>query len=426
MRGVYLQFFGIFVFASQVSARLGSTRQPFLLKLWKEHALAGPGEKVLADHGGGYFIGTVKMGQPEPQEMHVAFSSSTGMCVVPSSDCTEEACLAHRRYNAMASQTSIDIQENGRTVDPAGGRRAPAGMRRDTSSIGFAATNSNSTGGIEGVLVTELMCMGDRVGNAGSTEQPICANVSVVVATHMEEKTFRKGPQDGMIGLSLSALSIAPHFHFLSRLGMEGLQSHFGFYVSDDAHSAEITFGGHDQTRLESGLKWVPVAAPDLGHWFVDIVKVTVGDEDIGMCGDGKPCRGLVHTSSPKIVVPEDTSTRLIASLKGEGQAQAQNCHFPELSFHLTDGVVLKLQAEDFVGPGCKPEVITHRLGVDQSGGAGLIMLGEPVLRRYYTVFDWQKESVAFAPMRVKRSCRRLQRAGLPMPSHCVAELADL
>merc|ERR1719215_310604 len=229
-----------------------------------------------------------------------------------------------------------------------------------------------------------------------------------------------------MIGLSLSALAIQPHFHFLSRLGMEGLQSHFGFYVSDDAHNAEITFGGHDQTRLESGLKWVPVAAPDLGHWFVDVIKVTVGDQDVGMCGENKPCRGLVHTSSPKIVVPADISENLMSSLNSERSGQSQSCSFPELSFHLKDGLVLKLQAEDYVGPGCKAEVITHHLGVDQSGGAALIMLGEPMLRRYYTVFDWEKESVAFAPMRVKRSCRRLQRAGLPMPSHCVSRLEYL
>merc|ERR550532_2229493 len=108
-----------------------------------------------------------------------------------------------------------------------------------------------------------------------------------------------------MVGLSLKGLSIEPHFNILDRLGGEGLPPQFGFFVEDDARNAELVFGGYDRGRTESGLEWVPVAAPEMGHWLVDIVGLRVGGERLNMCRQPLSCRGMIDTSSPGITMPE-------------------------------------------------------------------------------------------------------------------------
>lgn len=354
----------------------------------------------------------------------MAFSTTTGMVSLPSSKCASAACQEHHRYSPAMSETSMDVQKDGRPVDPAGGRLAPEGMRRDTASLGFYTTNGDDTTGLEGNFVSETLCVGDRLGNVG-LPQPVCAKVSLVVATTMQEATFRTRPQDGMVGLSLRGLSIEPHFNVLHCLSKEGLDSQFGFFVSDDASTAELVFGGHDRTRLESALSWVPVAVPELGHWLVDILGVQVGGKRLDMCRGKGSCRGMIDTSSPGITMPESLSDQLMdLILPGRPEGAATGCSLPDLGLELEGGVTLTLRVEDYAGPRCEPEIRTHRFGEDIVG-AGLFLLGEPVLRRYYTVFDWGAERLGFGMAKVERSCQRLSAVGLPASS-CTGPVEDL
>mmetsp|Transcript_78539 Transcript_78539/g.243631 ORF Transcript_78539/g.243631 Transcript_78539/m.243631 type:complete len:453 (-) Transcript_78539:59-1417(-) len=411
--------------------RLGQSRQPFLVKLWKEHArsIHPEGQNITheanRDHGRGYFVGKIMLGSPEPQEMHVVFSTTTGMVSLPSSNCASTACQEHHRYSPAKSETSVDVQRDGSPVDPNGGRMAPAGVRRDTASLGFYTTNgTQDTTGLEGNFVAERLCMGDRFGNAGKAE-PICAKVSLVVATTIQEATFRTRPQDGLVGLSLQGLSIAPHFNVLNCLSSGGLQSHFGFFVEDDAKNAEIVFGGYDRERLAAPLAWVPLAQPALGHWLVDIKGVTVGSKRLAMCQAPGGCRGMLDTSSPGITMPEGLAPELMALIEPE-KASGKGCTLPEFSLELAGGVTLTLRVEDYAGPRCEPEIRTHHFGQDIVEGE-LFLLGEPVLRRYYTVFDWGRERLGFAMANVERSCQRLHNAGLPTaPGSCQGSVEPL
>jgi len=413
------------------SARLGQSRQPFLVKLWKEHARSNKSdvnatkEKVV-DHGGGYFVGSLLLGSPTPQELHVVFSTTTGMVSLPSSNCSSVACREHSRYSACKSQSSMDVQRDGSPVDPNGGRVAPEGAKRDTASLGFWTTGSgkDDSTGLEGNFVQERLCVGDRLGNAGKRE-PACAKVVMVVATTMQEATFATRPQDGLVGLGLEALSIQPQFNILNQLGVEGLQKTFGFFVEDDAKNAEIVFGGFDRERLASPLAWVPVATPELGHWLVEITGVRVGSQLLNMCQGTQRCLGLVDTGSPGITMPEGLAPELDELIKPK-QEGGKGCALPELTLELSGGVSLTLRVEDYAGPRCEPEIRTHHFG-EFIVGAQLFLLGEPVLRRYYTVFDWGEERVGFGVANVERSCQRLHVAGLPTgPGDCQGEVGPL
>eukprot|EP00418_Pyrodinium_bahamense_P068121 CAMPEP_0179079770 /NCGR_PEP_ID=MMETSP0796-20121207/35812_1 /TAXON_ID=73915 /ORGANISM="Pyrodinium bahamense, Strain pbaha01" /LENGTH=127 /DNA_ID=CAMNT_0020777113 /DNA_START=115 /DNA_END=494 /DNA_ORIENTATION=+ len=112
----------------QVAARLGQSRQPFLVNLWKEHARNISADKARneippQDHGKGYFVGSILLGKPIPQELHVVFSTTTGLVSLPSSSCNSTACKEHHRYSPAQSETSVDVQQDGKPVDPRGGPR---------------------------------------------------------------------------------------------------------------------------------------------------------------------------------------------------------------------------------------------------------------------------------------------------------------
>jgi len=240
----------------------------------------------------------------------------------------------------------------------------------------------------------------------------------MVVATTIAEGALRTRPQDGLVGLGLEGLSIEPHFNFLRCLSNDGLKSQFGFFVEDDAKNAELTFGGYNRERFDPPLAWVPVAAPEIGHWLLTITGVRVGSQKLEMCRSGSGCRGMIDTSSPGINIPEDLAPELM-DLVAPDVVGGVMCALPDLSLELEGGVTLTLRVEDYAGPRCEPEIRTHGFGEDIVG-AQLIILGEPMIRRYYTVFDWGAMRLGFAMARVARSCQRLSAAGLPAgPGDC-------
>jgi len=428
---VWIALFLVSALVRPSSARLGQSRQPFLVKLWKEHARrnksdANATKEAVVDHGGGYFVGSLLLGSPTPQVLHVVFSTTTGMVSLPSSNCSSAACKEHTRYSPCKSQTSMDVQRNGLPVDPNGGRFAPEGAERDTASLGFytAGSSEGDSTGLEGNFVRERVCMGDRLGNAGKAD-PACAKVVMVVATTIQAQTFASRPQDGLVGLGLQGLSMGPQFNILNQLGAEGMQKMFGFFVEDDAKNAELVFGGMDRERLAAPLAWVPVVTPELGHWLLEITGVRVGSQLLSMCQAPQRCRGLVDTGSPGITMPEGLAPELDELIKPK-QEGGKGCALPELTLELSGGVSLTLRVEDYAGPRCEPEIRTHHFG-EFIVGAQLFLLGEPVLRRYYTVFDWGEERVGFGVANVERSCQRLHVAGLPTgPGDCQGEVGPL
>jgi len=403
-----------------VEARLGQPKSPFLVKLWKEHARPTHGEAQYKgpDHGGGYFLGMIELGTPEPQELKVAFSTTSGLVLLPSSQCTSAACLQHRQYSPAKSETSIDVQRDGRPVDPAGGRRAPPGAYRESASVNFGASNG-AGGDVDGEFVTDVVCLGERVDRNGASSK-LCSNVTIMVETDIKDSSsdhqlFLSRPQDGIVGLGLESLSIGPPFHILGRITKTGLPSQFGFWVDDDAHHAEIAFGGYDRNKLKSSLTWAPHADPARGQWLITVTGIRVGGKKISMCRE-KHCRGMLDTSSPGIIVPHAISEGLMKAITPDKSAK-ETCMLPDLSFAVLGGPLLTIQVEDYAGPDCSPEVRTHKMA-DDLAGAPMLLLGEPLLRHYYTVYDWEKQQIAFGQATVQRSCRRLARAGLPVV-HC-------
>jgi len=199
-------------------------------------------------------------------------------------------------------------------------------------------------------------------------------------------------PHDGTVGLGLEGLSINPLFNFFGRYAAGAKAPFPQFGVFFGSKGGEITFGGHNPLRSASPLTWTPIVRREEGYWQVHIASVRVGNHTMDICRDGG-CRGIIDTCASRIGVPSTLAPSLKALLATVPGAQQEGCQGPDLHFDL-QGTVVTLRAEDYAdGPSCAPQLAPLQLPQEF---AGAFVFGEPVLRRYYTVFDLAASRIGF------------------------------
>lgn len=351
------------------------------------------------------YFGTLFIGAPNPQKFTVVFDSGSGHLLVPSEACKSNTCGAHRQYIRNQSQSAVDIDHDGIQVD----RNAE---ERDQVSIAFG------TGEVLGDFVYELVCFKDHTGEIeyiASAHQD-CVHMRVVTATQMSEEPFREFQFDGVLGLGLESLAVDPGFSLLGQMMRVGnvMQLRFGLFLSDsDAVPSEIAFGGHDQNRISEAPKWAEVVDPSLGFWQIRIKSVKVGDEYVSFCDDGT-CVAIVDSGSSLLGVPRTQAQHmhwLLARKVTEGNA-AVDCRDypgPMVVFDLGE-FAIEVGPKDYSRPAAM-QVVSNKtdnsqvicraslspVDMGEAMSSKTFILGEPVLRKYYTVYDWAEQRVGFA-----------------------------
>jgi len=393
------------------------------------------------------YSGVISIGQPA-QDFRVVFDTGSGHVVVPSSACTNETCLMHRQYNISKSSTALAINVDGQPVPP--------DELCDQVTIGYG------TGKVTGEFVREQVCL----SGANST----CVEVSVVMAVEMTNQPFKSFGFDGVFGLALENLAVSPEFSFFNRLaGSVGSAAalQFGvFLVDGEGQGSEIALGGFNPRRLITPLQWAPVARKELGYWQVSIKEVRVGNRTLDVCRDGS-CRGVVDTGTSHLGVPGAFVGEFTSLLSTDGQAQpsCRDAPGPDVELVL-EGLTLTLSPENYrrslsmptgmalgslrgvsmnsgpessapmtaAAPGGSSAAVDARSGAGAGAGAAgasrtcaprlmpvnlpaplgpnLFILGEPVLHRYYTVYDWKEKRIGFGLSDTDQNRRALQRSG--------------
>eukprot|EP00932_Pfiesteria_piscicida_P021827 SRR837773.8605.p1 GENE.SRR837773.8605~~SRR837773.8605.p1 ORF type:complete len:359 (+),score=104.42 SRR837773.8605:140-1078(+) len=261
-----------------------------------------------------------------------------------------------------------------------------------------------------GPFVRDQACIGGGTGSA-------CAKVRVVLASEMTEEPFASFRFDGVVGLGLESLALAPEFSFLGQLGRSGAlaQARFGYFLSQtDSVPSEISFGGHDARRVASDLQWEPVHRPELGYWQVKIRSIIIGGQTLEACEDGG-CTAIADTGTSLLGVPKEAMRKMHVGLarKVPGDPERLDCrHFPgpEVVVELTSGLRLTLGPEDYSRSTAmrvtqnstgRTQVVCRAslmpVDPDTALGAKAWILGEPVLRKYYTAYDWSTQQIGFA-----------------------------
>lgn len=337
-----------------------------------------------AVHASEYY-GKITIGTP-PQDFLVVFDTGSGNLLLPSKQCTDEACTSHKRFDAGLSSSAVDVafaDQPDRIVDKGGDR--------DVVTITFG------TGEISGIFIRDDICVG-----------AICTHGDFVAATEESDEPFSLVPFDGIFGLSLPQMSEGPHFNILDCMIRDKvLKSNiFSVYFgsSDDSTSpdgssaydeSEITFGEYKTSRManQSDLFWVPVSNP--GYWQVEMEDITISGKRQELCHTGNSCQVAVDTGTSLMAGPTEIINSLIDKL-----SVANDCSnfksLPDLGF-VVGGHALTLKPEDYVDKGedgCSIALMT--LDIPPPKGP-LFIFGDPFLRKYYTVYDREHLKVGFA-----------------------------
>jgi len=335
-------------------------------------------------------------------KLRLSFDTASGLVVLPSAKCGTLACIEKRRYKPRESPTAIDINADGSLVQP-GRRQAPRSAPRDHITVG--TTNLDLGDGlVAGQLLQEIVCF--LLPRAGKHET-VCTEMGVLAATNMTEAPFRGMPNDGILGLGLSNLSIRSVFNFVTESQEQHGWPSQQFAFMFGSVGGELALGGHNPARLASPLAWVPVLRPEEGFWQVRIHAVRVGNRTIDGCTASAGCRGVVDTCASSLGVPAPMADRLLAALSVPNQQAAVRHvsdgsshggdagHCPDLHLDLDNGLTLTVHASEYAAVlgGCVPRAAALQLPSEFSG---VFLLGELVLQRYYSVFDVESRRIGF------------------------------
>jgi hypothetical protein len=263
--------------------------------------------------------------------------------------------------------------------------------------------------------------------------------VQIVTAVEMSSIPFKNFGFDGILGLGLQNLALSSDFSLFNLLtqGDKLGAPHFGVFLTEDdsGETSEIAIGGHNPDRLLQPLSWTPVPRPEMGYWQVEIIAVRVNGVELDFCKDGS-CRGVMDTGTSHLGIPAphdkglaELLTRDAHDLSDCREVAAPVLEIEVPGFNITldpenymrrlplraginvgssKGVVLPSQESSTttlppmftredgseVERYCRPRLMPVNL--PPPVGPNLFILGEPVLQRYYTVFDWKGPSIGF------------------------------
>lgn len=402
------------------------------------------------------YFGSVSVGKPE-QKFSVVFDTGSGHVILPSSECHSETCIIHKRYNRQASDGAMDVDYDGTPVR--------SGAPRDQITVAFG------TGEVTGQFVQDRICLspeapasqsagttyteplllvqsadaldrgdrGDRGDNTSASSasksavpQPLrheamnCVDLRLVMATEMTEEPFHAFAFDGVLGLGLDNLALAPEFSFFGMMAKQVAleESSFGVFLADsDDEISEISFGGISSDKITSALTWAKVASPELGYWQVRVSNIRIGNRTLDYCDDGQ-CRAVVDTGTSLLAVPEDFADQLQQELEtslrdpapsSSGGVDCRKAEGLPLHFDVEGRSITLLPADysrqavhaedadsnerknasEVNHPTCQPTIMP--LELPEPLGPKLFIWGEPVLRKYYTVYDWKEKQIGFA-----------------------------
>jgi len=360
------------------------------------------------------YYGTIQAGTPS-KSFKMVFDTGSGHLILPSTYCGSETCRAHATYSRKRSSTARDVNIDGSTAHP--------GESRDQMTVSFG------TGEVSGVFIEDVVCMDDAsapplanvsgasaalVAAAGAKQELPrgCVTMSLVAATEMSAEPFLDFDFDGILGLGLTGLSQGTNFNFLDVVGRSlkeqggRLPQTFSVFLAREGQlGSEVTLGGWAPERLAEGdrnaVAWNRVLDPELGHWSLSVRRIRVDGEPIPFCEDGS-CKAVADTGTSLLAVPTLSFPELYKRLRHQAVGGECAGRGPQLHFEL-EHTTISLGPEDYSQAtstplqrvaSCKPMLMTMDLPAPL--GPKLFILGEPVLRKYYTVYDTQSARIGF------------------------------
>lgn len=317
----------------------------------------------LSNYMNAQYYAPITIGTP-PQEFGVVLDTGSSNLWVPGKSCSSIACFLHRKYDSAESST---YKANG----------SEFAIRYGSGSLeGFVSQDT--------VTISDLEIK--KQDFAEATKEPGLA--------------FAFGKFDGILGLGYDTISVnrivPPFYNMINQKLID--EAVFAFRLgSDSSDGGECVFGGIDKNAYTGKMTYLPVRRK--GYWEVDLEKIGFGDDELELDNTG----AAIDTGTSLIVMPTDVADMLNKEIGAEKSWNGQytiDCSkvptLPKLTFTFS-GKDFDLSGEDYIlnaGGTC----LSAFTGMDIPPPMGpLWIIGDAFLRKWYSVYDLQKNAVGLA-----------------------------
>lgn len=241
----------------------------------------------------------------------------------------------------------------------------------------------------------------DKVSLGGLSTQ-----VDFAVATQEPGITFKAAKFDGILGMAWPRISVDGITPVMQSLFNDGSldEAVFGFYLqSNDNVKGELFIGGVDQSKVSGSFRYVPVESDT--YWQVSMPSMTMNGKSVTVVTDA-----IVDSGTSLIVGPKKDVANIAAAAGAVAVQQGEysiDCKatVPDITVTLGGGTTLVIKGEALKIKVCIARVICQCIfgmaGMDI--GEPLWILGDILMREYYTVFDIAQNRVGFADLASKK-----------------------
>lgn len=309
----------------------------------------------------------IRLGTPG-QSFKVILDTGSSNLWVPSRECKSLACFIHKKYDHGQSST---YKPNNTLFEIQYG-----------------------SGALNGFLSQDTLAIGDL----------LIPNQDFAEATEEPGLAFTFGKFDGILGLGYDTISVQKVVPPMYNAILKGLlqSPQFGFYLGDTKKNENdgglVTFGGYDQSLFIGDLIWLPVRRK--AYWEVSFDGIGMGDEYAQLTNTG----AAIDTGTSLIVLPSSLAAimndKINATMSWSGQYSidcSTRDKLPDLKLNFA-GYNFTLTAYDYtleVSGTC----ISAFTPMDFPKPIGdLAIIGDAFLRKFYSVYDLDKNAVGFAP----------------------------
>jgi len=312
------------------------------------------------------YYGEVDIGTP-PQKFQVIYDTGSSNLWVPSKGCSN--CKSgSSRYDSGSSTTYV---KDGQSFQ----------LQYGTGSCnGFISKDDITMGG--------LTISGFQFGEV-TTE---AADV------------FGAAPFDGILGMGVPSAAVDKVPMPMDQLVAQKKIEHniFSFFLASGGRSGStLVLGGTDPQFYTGNISYISLATAHrlLPYWLISASDIKVGGESSGSCSWLIGCEMVVDTGTSLLAGPVSATNALIKKIGNVTEDCSNADSLPTLTITVggkdfdigPDFYVLRVKDDETGKELCE-------LGIQgMDAGAPIWILGDPFLRKYYTVWDAEQTRVGFA-----------------------------
>lgn len=321
------------------------------------------------------YYGQVGIGTP-PQFFTVVYDTGSGNLLIPGTECEDDACEHHKRFDALRSSSGRGVSCDGLDREP-----------DDQVTVTFG------TGEVTGTCWRDYICV-----DSGD----VCTMGDMIVASHETDTPFTFFNFDGVQGLALEAMSQGEEFNLMNGLHQQLRHPLFSVFLSNsDDEDSLVQFGAVSPDLLRTDMFWVPVHR-DSGYWEVKIKDIAIANKLTRLCPN---CNVAVDTGTSELAGPSEVIDAMTRKLNVNGDCSNRHS-LPMLGFVLSNRI-LNLEAEDYIDDADNVCTVAFMpLDVPPPQGP-LFVLGIPFLQKFYTAYDAKNKKVGFGLARHRDSVHK-------------------